>query len=115
MLTKARALKVSVLLSYLMVKAQLEKSPPSLSCKTGERILSRKQVRQAEITGVLLLNGALYGTGSLCVLMRRPWTGGKARGERGAAPFVMVDDEIRKDRERIKDGVEERGLMCPAC
>lgn len=53
-----------------------------LSCKTGEQTLSSEPVLQTEIIDVLLLNSPLYGTGSLCVLMRRPWMVGKAKRNR---------------------------------
>lgn len=38
-------------------------------------------MQQTEIIDMLLPNSPLYGTGSFCVLMRRPWMGGKARGK----------------------------------
>lgn len=51
-------------------------------------------MQQTEIIDVLLLNSPLYETGTLCVLMRRPWMGGKARreGERGKVESVREDE-----------------------
>lgn len=49
-----------------------------------------------EIIDMLLLNSPLYGTGSLCVLMRRPRTGGEARGERGVVQSVTEDERLEK-------------------
>lgn len=45
---------------------------------------------------MLLLNSPLYGTGSLCVLTRRPWMGRKARGEKGMVQSVMEDKRLEK-------------------
>lgn len=54
-------------------------------------------MQQTEIIDVLLLNSPLYGTGSLCVLMRRPWTGGKGeRRERGMVQSVMEYERFDK-------------------
>lgn len=56
-------------------------------------------MQQTEIIDVLLLNSPLYGTGSLCVLMRRPWTGGKGERrerERGMVQSVMEDERFDK-------------------
>lgn len=53
-------------------------------------------MQQTEIIDVLLLNSPLYGPGSLCVLMRRPWTGGEAREARGMAQSVMEDERLEK-------------------
>lgn len=56
-------------------------------------------MQQTEIIDVLLLNSPLYGTGSLCVLMRRPWMGGKMRREGrvgGEVESVSKDERSEK-------------------
>lgn len=62
-------------------------------------------MQQTEIIDVLLLNSPLYGPGSLCVLMRRPRTGGEAGEATGTAQSVMED-------ERLEEAEGEERMEC---
>lgn len=53
-------------------------------------------MQQTEIMDVLLLKSPLYGTGSVCVLMRRPWMGGNTSKERWTVESVREDERLEK-------------------